>query len=258
VRPSTRRTVAPAVVLVVPARDEEQVIAGTLAGVRRSLTHAWRHGAVGQVALEVVAHRCRDGTATAARQAIADFPHGRVHHDDTSTTVGQVRDGGVRRGLSRLRERTDQTWVLSTDADTKVAPSWVLDILATAARDETVAVVGLADLDHWEGTVEAATKYDALLAAKMRDVSSPLHRHDHVYGANLGVRADAYLDAGGFPDVPVGEDQHLVDRLAARGHRLSRTTAVRVVTSGRLDGRAAGGLADHLAVLNQAASPAWG
>jgi hypothetical protein len=132
----------------------------------------------------------------------------------------------------------------------------VADILATAAREQTVGVVGLADLDQWMGTIAAKAEYDALLAAKMHHGDSPLHHHDHVYGANLGVRADAYLDVGGFPDVPVGEDQHLVDRLAERGHQLSRTTEVRVVTSGRLRGRAVGGLADHLAVLTSRTSPA--
>jgi hypothetical protein len=245
-----------AVVVVVPAHDEEHGIADTLATVRRSLSHAWQHGAVSHAALEVVAHRCRDRTAVAARRAVGDLANAHVHRDDSSTTVGQVRDAGARRGLARLRARTDETWVLSTDADTRVGRTWVADILATATREDTVAVVGLADLDHWAGTPAARAEYDALLAAKMRQDVFGIHRHDHVYGANLGVRADAYLDVGGFPDVPVGEDQHLVDRLAARGHRLSRTTAIRVVTSGRLRGRAAGGLADHLALLSGSASPA--
>jgi hypothetical protein len=248
--------VSQAVVVVVPAHDEELGIADTLAGVRGSLRHAWQQGAVSRASLEVVAHRCRDSTAVAARRAVADLRHAHVARDNSSTTVGQVRDGAVRRGLARLRAPTDRTWVLSTDADTLVPRTWVLDILSTAAREDSVGVVGLADLDHWAGDAAAKAEYDALLAAKMRGDGAGLHRHDHVYGANLGVRADAYLDVGGFPFVPVGEDQHLVDRLAARGHRLSRTTAVRVVTSGRLDGRAPGGLADHLAALTARTSPA--
>jgi hypothetical protein len=244
-----------AVVVVVPAHDEERDVADTLATVNRSLTHAWQHGAVSEASLEVVAHRCRDRTAAAARRAVGDLRHAHVNRDESSTTVGQVRDGAARRGLARLETPTDETWVLSTDADTRVSPTWVMDILSTAARDESVGVVGLADLDHWAGDVTSRAEYDALLAAKIYDGEPGLHRHDHVYAANLGVRADAYLDVGGFPSVPVGEDQHLVDRLAARGHRLSRTTAVRVTTSGRLRGRAPGGLADHLALLATSAAP---
>jgi hypothetical protein len=241
--------VVPAVVVVVPARDEEQGIAATIASLRRSLSHARQHGVVGETALEVVAHRCLDDTAAVARRSVRGLSHAHVAQDESSTSVGQVRDGAARRGLARLRSRADETWILSTDADTRVSATWVADILKTAARDNTVGVVGLADLDRWEGDLAGQLDYDALLAAKMRPGDSGLHRHEHVYGANLGVRADAYLDVGGFPDVPVGEDQHLVDRLVAHGHRLSRTTSVRVLTSGRLRGRAPGGLADHLAML---------
>ena len=77
-----------------------------------------------------------------------------------------------------------------------------------------------------------------------------LHQHDHVYGANLAVRADAYLDVGGFPHAVHGEDRALLDALVAAGHPVLRTRSIAVTTSGRLRGRAAGGLAEHLAVLD--------
>jgi hypothetical protein len=85
----------------------------------------------------------------------------------------------------------------------------------------------------------------------VRGAEGDLHRHDHVYGANLAVRADAYLDVGGFPQAVHGEDQALVDALAARGHRLLRTRDISVVTSGRLHGRARDGLAAHLLRLEE-------
>ena len=141
------------------------------------------------------------------------------------------------------------TWVLSTDADTRVAPGWVGDILVEAARARAVGVVGLAPLDAWQGGPAGAASYERLLAAKMRE--DPVHQHDHVYGANLAVRADAYLDVGGFSHVRHGEDQALVDALAARGHALLRTRTIAVTTSGRLRGRASGGLADRLARIDR-------
>jgi hypothetical protein len=33
--------------------------------------------------------------------------------------------------------------------------------------------------------------------------------HPHVHGANLGIRADAYSDAGGWNDLTVAEDHCL-------------------------------------------------
>jgi hypothetical protein len=41
-----------------------------------------------------------------------------------------------------------------------------------------------------------------------------------VHGANLGLTAAAYLDAGGRPALPTGEDQALVDTLRARSAQL--------------------------------------
>ena len=70
----------------------------------------------------------------------------------------------------------------------------------------------------------------------------PGRPNGHVHGANLGVRADAYLRAGGFPDRPAHEDVDLVAALVASGARVVATDACDVLTSGRLVGRAPGGV----------------
>ncbi len=62
----------------------------------------------------------------------------------------------------------------------------------------------------------------------------------------MGVRADAYLDVGGWSDLKVSEDHCLWGRLRRRGWRLQSPTASVVLTSGRLQGRAQGGFADTL------------
>jgi hypothetical protein len=232
------------VVVVVPARDEQDGIARTLRGVCASLDLAREQGLVDRSAVEVVAHRCTDLTAVRAGGVLRNRDDARVTRDETSVTVGQVRDAGVRRGLERLGGDPARTWVLSTDADTDVGTGWVGRILAAARGGDADAVVGVTTLDRWLGSPEASAAYDRLLREKTHGDT-----HLHVYGANLAVRADAYLDAGGFPHAVHGEDQALVDALDAGGHRLLRTTAVTVVTSGRLVGRATGGLADRLAGL---------
>lgn len=239
------------VVVVVPAQDEERLVGPTLRDVCDSLDLARRRGLVNACTVEVVAHRCTDATAVRARAALLGRHRGQVTRDDRSGTVGEVRDSGARRGLDRLAAHPARTWVLSTDADTLVGAEWVSRILTASAEASAVGVVGLAALDRWRGTAQAEAAYGRLLRSKTYDGNRGLlHQHDHVYGANLAVRADAYLDVGGFPHVPHGEDQALVDALAARGHRLLRTRSVTVVTSGRLRGRATHGLAHHLARLD--------
>lgn len=237
------------VAVVVPARDEEDGIEAALHAVCTSLDAARRAGLVAAATVEVAAHRCTDTTAVRARTLALARADVQVVADAGSRTVGEVRDRAVRRALSGLGTPPAVTWVLSTDADTVVGPTWVGDLLGAAAAARAVGVVGVTTLDRWRGSAPAAAAYEALLRSRSHD--DPLHQHDHVYGANLAVRADAYLDVGGFPHHAHGEDQALVDALAARGHRLLRTRAVSVVTSGRLLGRAAGGLAAHLARLDE-------
>ena len=237
------------VVVVVPARDEEAWIGDTLRGVCAAVDEGRHRGLVDGAVIEVAAHRCRDATESRARSLLRGRTDGRVVCDEESRTVGQVRDRAARRGLRALGGTPlDRTWLLCTDADTHVGVDWVTRILGAARRTAAVGVVGVAPLDSWQGTEAGSAAYDRLLASKMRD-GDELHQHDHVYGANLAVRADAYLDVGGFSHVRHGEDQALVDALVGAGHSVLRTRSISVTTSGRMRGRAAGGLAEHLALL---------
>ena len=68
----------------------------------------------------------------------------------------------------------------------------------------------------------------------------------HVHGANLGVRAAAYLEAGGFPDLPEHEDVTLVERLRSVGATIQSSDACWVQTSARTTGRTPGGYAAHV------------
>ena len=83
--------------------------------------------------------------------------------------------------------------------------------------------------------------------------------HRHVHGANLGVRADAYLAAGGWlARTMVGEDHDLWRRLARAGFRLARPVDVTVATSPRRHGRVVGGFASWLARLEDPIGSAAG
>ncbi len=236
------------IVVAIPARDERDRIAGCLRSVSRSIAEATRRGLVGRAALEITAHRCTDDTAAVAARVLIGL-RGRVVEDDASESVGAIRDDAVRRGLVRLGPDPAAAWVLSTDADTIVGVDWVSQILTHKNVFSAGAVVGLAALDRWQGGPDGRRAYDALLKTKMRD-DDPHHQHDHVHGANMAIRGDVYLAVGGFPRFGHGEDQQLVDRIAAGGHSVVRTRDISVTTSGRFAGRAADGLADHLCRLD--------
>ena len=75
--------------------------------------------------------------------------------------------------------------------------------------------------------------------------------HPHVHGANLGVRASAYVLAGGFPRLRSHEDRALVDRLRQHGAAVWSTDTIRVRTSGRTDARAPQGFGAYLLSLTR-------
>jgi len=91
-------------------------------------------------------------------------------------------------------------------------------------------------------------------AYAQRYVVHPDGTHPHVHGANLGVRADAYLAVGGWADLATAEDHDLWRRLGAAGAALVTTIEAPVTTSGRGDGRAPSGFAALLTSLGQLAA----
>lgn len=252
-----------AVGVVVPARDEQDHIGACLTSVRRAVAALPDTVAV---AVAVVLDRCTDATPERVADLLADWPEaialapdaaaGRAHDPDVVALrrgdgVGAVRNRGLQAVLNRLAAHPPAaTWLLSTDADTTVPPDWALAHLEHAA-DGVHAVAGLADLagvDHL--AADALVRYGAIVD---RGLHGQTHRH--VYGANLGVRADAFLAVGGFPGNGAGEDHGLWRRLRGAGYTVAHPVGVRVHTSARLRGRARDGLADLLRSLHPAAQP---
>jgi hypothetical protein len=225
-----------AVGIVVPARDEQDRIAHCL---RALAAAANRLPPTVAVAVCLVADRCRDATVPVARSAWAGRPGLEVVRNETGLTVGRLRDHGARTLLRRLPATRERTWLLHTDADTVVPPSWVLDHLRHADNGAD-AVAGSVDLDEPHALPpEALCRYAEVVADGSR-------RHRHAYAANLGVRACAYAEVGGFPPVVSGEEHALLARLRRAGRPVLVADDVRARTSARVHGRARGGLADLL------------
>ena len=80
--------------------------------------------------------------------------------------------------------------------------------------------------------------------------------HPHIYGANFGVRASAYLAAGGFPKLASHEDRTLVQSLRNRAFTVTATDSMRVLTSGRIHARAPHGFGAYLRTLGRHRAPA--
>lgn len=221
------------VIVVVPARNEEELLPRCLSALAAAVAEV--PGAAGRSApvidVVLVLDRCTDGTAAIA----AGWP-GIGSISTNSGAVGTARRAGVRHLLPTSDLFTSATWIASTDADSAVPPNWLSAQLAFA-RNSVDLVLGTVLPD--EG-----------LSDSVRERWDAQHRlvegHGHIHGANLGVRADRYLQAGEFARIDEHEDVRLV--AALRGLRVNeiRTELIPVLTSGRLTGRAPAGFAGYL------------
>lgn len=235
-----------AVVAVVPARDEERLIGACLRAIGQAARHRDLAGL--PVAVVVAADSCRDRTAAVARR------HGAHPVQVDATSAGASRAVGTAAALDLLRRAhgdlaDEEIWLAHTDADTRVPPCWLAHQLGSAAQGYD-AVVGTVTVEDWSAHPPGArARFLQHYQAYRGHGGEPPLEHPHVHGANLAVRASAYLAVGGFAAVPVGEDRALLTALEAAGRRVLRSDTCPVVTSARRDARAPGGFGDFLTRL---------
>jgi hypothetical protein len=146
--------------------------------------------------------------------------------------------------LLRLTSGTDPSaiWLATTDADTVVPPGWLRRQLdyADAGWDVVLGTVTITDWDGHPAHVPVAF-------AERYAFSGP--HHPHVHGANLGIRASAYLAAGGFRPLRTAEDHMLLAAATEAGCAVLQARDITVETSGRRWGRAPRGFSNLLRTL---------
>lgn len=160
--------------VVIPAHDEEQLIAACLDSVRRAAAHPSLHGEA--VCPLVVLDACTDASLPIV--SASGFSH---------MTIGAHNVGVARAVGSQALLARGVRWLAFTDADSRVASDWLVAQLQAGAD----AVCGPVSVDDWSGL---APSVSAIWAKRYHDADG----HRHVHGANLGVAAYAYARAGGF------------------------------------------------------------
>ncbi|GII99949.1 glycosyl transferase family 2 [Sediminihabitans luteus] len=219
-----------AVAVVVPVHDEEELLPACLAALRASVDQARATRPWLDVVTVVVLDDCTDASARAVPPDVE-----RV--EITARTVGLARTAGTRHALGLLDAPAAQVWIASTDADSVVPPDWVTHHLDLADDGADVVVGGVRP--------DLAALSEGRARAWLRRYV-PGVANGHVHGANLGVRADVHLAAGGYPPVPEHEDVALVEAARRLGARVVPTADAWVLTSARLVGRTPGGYARYL------------
>jgi glycosyltransferase involved in cell wall biosynthesis len=223
--------------VVVPAHNEEEHLPACLGALRQAA------GSIRiPVHLMVVADACTDETATVAARG-AQVVRIRARN------VGAARAAGMAR-LLRRTAGTDPAavWLATTDADTIVPPGWLRRQLSYASQGWDL-VLGTVAVTDWG---EHPPHTPAMFAAMYESGEGP---HPHVHGANLGIRASAYLAAGGFRPLRTAEDHALMAAATEAGCQVLQASDITVQTSARRQARAPRGFSHVLRALAREPDP---
>ena len=246
--PSTLGPVA----VAIPARDEESYIAACLRALDQQAGAQIDH-------IVLCINNTVDRTADIAR-SVALRPGTQLHVMEPVLPPSQANAGHARRLAMELAAKLvgEDGVILTTDADACVDADWISENLK-ALEAGADAVAGWVDLDpadwaaipiklHEDDARECA--YDALcdeLHARLDpDAADPLPRHTQHSGASIAVTSRIYARAGGLPAVKVGEDRAFFVALRHVDARIRHSPACHVTVSGRMQGRASGGMADTI------------
>lgn len=226
--------------VLIPARDEEKLLPRCIASVLKAIR---RLPADVTTDVIVVADTCVDATARLAQGLLGS--RGLVL-PVVAGNVGLARAVAARNALQRNPGSISSCWLANTDADCEVPDTWLLHQLQLA-QSGFAAVAGIVDVDCFE-------EHLPVVESRFR-LTYKIHgdgTHPHVHGANLGVRADAYLISGGWNPLETAEDHDLWARLRVAASPCLSDSSLQVLTSGRRVGRAPLGFAGALAKHNEA------
>lgn len=231
------------VAVVIPVHNEEEYLHRALAAVEAAASSLRAASPGIDVRVHVVLDSCTDGSA-AITSTFTSRNRCFSAHTVAYRSVGRSRRAGNWQALGAAADQNpdDATglWLANTDADSVVPDNWLVRQLAMAAAGAD-AVLGSVEMDP------AGVPRDVLSRWKLMH---PFEEgHPHVFGANFGMRASAYLGAGGFPRHLSHEDKVLAGRLRERGFNVRSTGAIRVRTSGRTEARAPQGFGAYLRTL---------
>lgn len=227
------------VCILIPARNEQQLLPRCLHSVIAACAALPREVTTDVI---VAVDSSTDLTRDIAERMLSD--RGAVIVTNAAA-VGRTRALAAETALQRYLGPLRECWLANTDADCCVPETWLVDQLAIASEDVD-AIAGTVDVDSFDDHGIGASEQ-----FRNTYLIHPDGSHPHVHGANFGVRADAYLRAGGWGEFETAEDHDLWNRLLQTGSRRRSIGNMTVLTSGRRIGRAPHGFAGALVALNE-------
>eukprot|EP01037_Dinobryon_pediforme_P001475 gene1479-1496_t len=240
------------VVVSIPVHNEGAMIERCLFGLARQISSS-------DFEVLLFLNNCVDGSRQVVEDVATSLPF-KLHVVSAQLRPEHANAGHARRlAMRRAADLVAPEGVLlTTDADSVAAPDWLAVNLAEIEAGAD-AVAGMAVIDSQDtrglperllaeehGCAHLAQLLDEIDWLIDPDLVDPWPRHTQHSGASIAVRASAFRAAGGIPPVPVSEDRLFFDRLKRIDAKVRHSRHAVVTVSGRLHGRATGGMADTL------------
>ena len=237
------------IVVAIPVKNEEKRIGACLNSLAAQTTKFDR--------LVLLLNNCNDGTLQICKQIRARLAGVEIYEEHLRGHLASA--GEARRLAFQYASRPyAESILLTTDADAVPDRSWIEKNLREIAGGAQ-AVCGATEIDPLDASnIKHLLQDDARemsLLALLDEITSllnpdpfdPWPRHQQQSGASIALRSDILLLAGGPPHVAACEDRLLIEKLRLVDARIRHAPGIRVRVSGRMEGRAAGGMAETLA-----------
>ncbi len=197
---SKDETQSPLVTIIVAARNEEENILDCLESLDKVIYHAEK------LEIIIVNDNSTDSTGQIISNFIKDKP--KFKSIIPSRQIGTLK--GKTNALANALKISQGEIILTTDADCIVSPTWVKTIVSYYIGD--VGFVGgfttQTDKTTFEGMQAIDFVYLLTVAAGAQNLGKPLS----CIGNNMSYRKSAYLEVGGYENLPfsVTEDFNLL------------------------------------------------
>jgi glycosyltransferase involved in cell wall biosynthesis len=237
------------IVITIPVKNEETLIGACIDALAAQTIPFTR--------LVLLLNNCTDATPNICRQRQAHIAN--IDILDVTLPPAEASAGHARRLAWRHAAAFAEGGViLTTDADAQPPRSWIAQNLQAFESGADV-VCGMAALHPADaGAIRQGVHFDELREGFLLslldeitawvdpDQADPWPRHQQHSGASIALTEAVLRRAGGAPGIAAGEDRALIERLRRVDARIRHAPDICVRVSGRLEGRADGGMAAAL------------
>lgn len=213
--------------ILIAARNEEACILSCLESIGQ------QHYPIRDLEVLIGNDQSEDRTAERIRAFIREKPHFRLVEIRAQTGHQQ----GKANVLLQLIRQSRGEYLLFTDADVRVPPTWIAAM--RAACTPGVGLVGAITLPGGTRLFDRLQAFDWLLAHAQLALATELGMAVTAMGNNMLVTREAYLATGGYEHLPfsVVEDQTLFRAVVQKGYGFKNLHTAQVLATTRPAGR---------------------